>query len=187
LFSNRSTLLFIGILLTGLNTVFLILRILGFQFLPPGSMPSPSGSTPSPSTTVVTLIWLGNYSVVLAPISWLLLAGGFWYWRGSTRALWKEAGFSSDVFKLLMKMKGGPNRVKVLNALQVPKDRLQLSKELGLDWKVIDSHIKVLHDHGLIQEHANYGRNVRLYVLTDTGKTLLKVVEKIGDSSDQQH
>ena len=48
---------------------------------------------------------------------------------------WTNTGFDKDVFKLLMRMKGGTSRLKVLNALSAaPKDRLQLSRDqFGLE------------------------------------------------------
>lgn len=66
------------------------------------------------------------------------------------RSRWKNAGFDADSFRLIVKMKGGPTRLSILKALAAPKDRLQLANELGLDWKTVDHHIRVLGDYGFI-------------------------------------
>ena len=87
-------------------------------------------------------------------------------------------GFGSDVFELFMKMKGGATRIKVLNVLNTPKDRLQLAQELGVDWKTVDRHVQILNKYGFVREKSAYG-TVRLYEVTPIGKMLLDVFEDI--------
>jgi len=79
-----------------------------------------------------------------------------------------------------MKMKGGATRIKVLNTLTTPKDRLQLADELGVDWKTIDRHVQILNKYGFVREQAAYG-TVRMYEVTPLGKMLLNVFDEIGD------
>jgi len=121
------------------------------------------------------------YFYWLTPAVWSLTLGlGAWVWKGKTRMAWTTTGFDKDVFKLLMRMKGGASRMKVLNALSAsPKDRLQLSRELKLDWKTIDRHIAILHNHGLIEERGTFGNNIKIFVLTDRGKALAKLVDEL--------
>jgi DNA-binding HxlR family transcriptional regulator len=118
-------------------------------------------------------------ALILAPICWVLL-GGALVWRGRVRSAYSEMGFGSDVFELFMKMKGGATRIKVLNTLTTPKDRLQLAEELGVDWKTIDRHVQILNKYGFVREQAAYG-TVRMYEVTPLGKMLLNVFDEIGD------
>jgi hypothetical protein len=127
-------------------------------------------------------------SLLLAPVCWIVL-GGMWVWRGRVRARYSEMGFGSDVFELFMKMKGGATRIKVLNTLATPKDRLQLAEELGVDWKTVDRHVQILHKYGFVTEQAAYG-TVRLYQVTPMGKMLLNLFDDLertdGPVSQQQ-
>ncbi len=91
------------------------------------------------------------------------------------KSRWESLGFDSDVFQLFVKMRGAGTRLKLMNALSVPKDRLQLAQELALDWKAIDYQVELLRKHGFIQEQAAYGR-VKLYELSGTGKELLQLL-----------
>lgn len=77
-----------------------------------------------------------------------------------------------------MKMKGGRTRLKLLEQLSVPKDRMQLARELGVDWKSVDRHVEVLQKHGFVQEVLAYG-NVRLYKLTSMGIVLLQLIDDL--------
>ncbi len=116
-------------------------------------------------------------ALLLAPVTWILVAGA-WVWRGRVRARYSEMGFGSDVFELFMKMKGGATRIKVLNTLSTPKDRLQLAEELGVDWKTVDRHVQILNKYGFVREQAAYG-TVRLYEVTPMGKMLLNLFDDL--------
>lgn len=76
-------------------------------------------------------------------------------------------------------MKGGRNRVMLLKDLDRPKDRLQLARDLDLDWKTVEHHVNVLLVNGLIDENAVYG-NVKTFELTATGRNVLRVLEDSG-------
>ena len=65
-----------------------------------------------------------------------------------------------------------------MRALETPKDRYQLSKDLGLDWTTIDYQVRVLLKYGLVAEDSAYG-NVRLYRLTPVGELLLKALREL--------
>ncbi|MGH9918050.1 MAG: hypothetical protein ACRD6W_04155 [Nitrososphaerales archaeon] len=116
-------------------------------------------------------------SLLLAPVCWIVL-GGMWVWRGKVRARYSEMGFGSDVFELFMKMKGGATRIKVLNTLTTPKDRLQLAGELGVDWKTVDRHVQILNKYGFVKEQAAFG-TVKLYEVTPMGKMLLNLFDDL--------
>lgn len=122
---------------------------------------------------------LQSSALFLAPICWVLLAGAL-VWRGRIRSAYSEMGFGSDVFELFMKMKGGATRIKVLNTLTTPKDRLQLAQELGVDWKTVDRHVQILNRYGFVKESSAYG-TIRLYEVTPLGKMLLNLFDDLGD------
>lgn len=117
-----------------------------------------------------------------------LLASGGWgvvaiasLWYQRTTSTWRKMGFDSDVFKLLMRTKGGPTRIRLLKSLTKSKNRLELSRELGYDWNVIDRHIRILLKYGMIEEDTIYG-NVKLYQLTGAGKKLVSLVEELQEA-----
>ena len=141
-----------------------------------------SSSTGYPSFLLPEILlplaqFLSTHSVVLAPTTWLL-AGGVWIWRGRVKSQWEGLGFDSDVFRLFMKMKGGKSRMKLLSALGKPKDRYQLAKELGMDWRAVDQHVVALCRRGLVTDEITYGK-VRMYQLTPAGKRILALLEDI--------
>ena len=124
---------------------------------------------------------LGN-SPALSATSWALV-GGVWIWRGRVKSRWEGLGFDSGTFDLFIKMKGAKTRLNLLDALAMPKDRLQLAQELGLDWKAIDYHIILLNKYGLVHEDQAYGR-VKMYRLTTLGETLLQLLKEFNREID---
>jgi DNA-binding transcriptional ArsR family regulator len=105
-------------------------------------------------------------------------------WRGRLKSRWEELGFDSDVFQLFVKMKGGRTKLKVMNALGKPKDRYQLAKELGLDWRAVDQHLVALARCGLVSNDVVYGK-VRMYALTSSGTRLLRLLEDMNAETDK--
>jgi len=67
----------------------------------------------------------------------------------------------------------------MLKSLSLPKDRNQLASELGMDWKGIDRHTKILSKYGLLEEEAAYGKVV-IFRLTAAGHSLLQLLEDLG-------
>jgi hypothetical protein len=145
----------------------------GDQFAAAASTPSPRAA----STLQSTVQFFEAHSPVLAPASWFFV-GGMWIWRGRMKSRWTDLGFDSDVFGLFVRMKGAKTRIRLLDALSVPKDRLQLAQELGLDWKAVDRHIEILDKYGFVHETVAYGK-VRMYGLTSTGKLLLQLLDEL--------
>ena len=184
--SKKGSIIFsIIVLFAACSTALLILRILGITLF--------EGSTLDhlviPSEYYALILYganLENSSYIIAPVSWLLVGTGLWIWRGRTRALFQNAGFDKDVFKLLLRTKGGNSRTELLKALLTPKDRMQLSKELGIDWKAIDRHLKVLQKFGLIQEEADMKANRKRFVITKIGQMLLNVLEEMKELEKEQ-
>jgi hypothetical protein len=125
-----------------------------------------------------------DHSLILAPSSWVAV-GGMWIWRGRMRSKWTDLGFDSDVFTLFVRMKGAKTRIRLLDALSVPKDRLQLAEELGLDWKSVDRHVAVMKKYGFLDDKVAYGR-VRMYQLTPVGLSLLKLLQELSGEETRE-
>ncbi len=72
--------------------------------------------------------------------------------------------------------RGGPNRIKIISILKRrPANTHELSQELGLDYKAIQHHIKVLEKNNLV--NADGPRYGRIYCLS----TLLEVHTNVFD------
>lgn len=81
----------------------------------------------------------------------------------------------------MMQMRGGPTRIRLLRSLTAPKNRLELSRELGYDWNVIDRHTRILLKYGMLEETSVYG-SVKLFQLTGTGKKLVQLIEELQEA-----
>ncbi len=149
----------------------------------------PNSEGKSPYFFIVSLLESARtYLLGSASLSWILTAG-LWIWRGRTRAAWLKLGFDRDTFKLFLEMKrGGLTRLMILKGLVAPKDRLQLSKELGIDWKAINRHVRLLEKYGLLGVRKDLGseRNAVMFELTSTGKKLLQFLEEQLQSSFEE-
>ena len=109
---------------------------------------------------------------------------GAWLWRGRVKSQWIRLGLTEDLFRLLTKMRGSGTRTSIMEALETPKDRFQLSKSLGLDWTTVDYQVGVLLKYGLVIEESAYG-NVKLYKLTPIGEVLLKALKEMEGKEGQ--
>ncbi|HXV46647.1 MAG TPA: hypothetical protein VD736_08250 [Nitrososphaera sp.] len=98
-------------------------------------------------------------------------------WRGQTRSGWTENGLCCGVFELLVKMKGGRTRTNLLRLLNEPRNKLQLSHELDIDWKAVDGHITKLSQYGLVAEVVTVG-TCRVYAITQKGRLALELADK---------
>ena len=98
-------------------------------------------------------------------------------WRGVIKSKWTESGLCCGVFELLVKMKGGRTRTMLLRSLLEPRNKLQLSHELVIDWKAVDAHITKLLQYGLVAEVVTVG-TCRVYVITQKGRQALELAEK---------
>lgn len=158
------------------NTVLLGLELGSYH---PWKQPNTNSSSFEPPVSPVNsaLILLQSGSYVLAPLTWGFVLGA-WLWRGRVRSEWSRLGLSEDLFRLLTKMRGSGTRTSIMVALETPKDRFQLSKDLGLDWTTIDYQVRVLLKYGLVTEDVAYG-NVKLYRLTPVGEVLLKALREM--------
>ncbi|MEM0382049.1 MAG: winged helix-turn-helix domain-containing protein [Nitrososphaerota archaeon] len=112
--------------------------------------------------------------------SWLGVGATLAY-KGLVRHMWSRSMFDYAVFRLMVKMRGASTRVRMLRSLEMPMNRYQLAKTLGIDWKTVDRNIEVLKSYGLIHEQVSEGEE-RLYVLSPQGQQLLELLEKLSES-----
>jgi hypothetical protein len=96
-------------------------------------------------------------------------------WRGYVRSKWTESGLCCGVFELLVRKKGGETRMMLLKSLLEPKNKLQLSHELGIDWKAVDSHISKMLQFCLVQEVVTVG-TCKVYSITQKGRRALALI-----------
>lgn len=109
--------------------------------------------------------------------SWLFIFGAL-IWRGRLKSRWIKGGFTRDIFNLFVLMRGSSTRISLLAALTEPKDRNQLSKEIGQDWVAVDRQIRILVRFKLVHETAVYGK-VKFYRISTTGRNLLNLVGQL--------
>jgi DNA-binding transcriptional ArsR family regulator len=111
----------------------------------------------------------------ILPITWGAVAGTL-IWRGKVRSQWHRQGYDYDMFRLVASMRGSATRVELLNAVvHLPKNKLQLAKELGVDWKTIDNHVEVLLKNGLVEERMAIGTS-RYYGATRNANKVLSLL-----------
>ena len=103
-------------------------------------------------------------------------------WRGRMKSKWTESGLCCGVFELLVRMRGGETRIKLLRSLAEPKNKLQLAHELGIDWKAADCHITKLLQYSLVQEVMVVG-TCRVYSITQKGRHALELAEIFQDEN----
>ena len=76
--------------------------------------------------------------------------------------------------------RGGPNRVRILQALdERPRNANQLAEELDLDYKTVRHHLDVLSDNGVVTKSGDdYGA---VYLPTDQARHHWETVEDVMD------
>lgn len=124
-------------------------------------------------------------SLYILPISWAAVAGVL-IWRGRIRSMWTKQGYDYDTFKLVARMKGSHVRVRLLAVLELPKNKMQLAKDLGVDWKTIDTHVDVLIRNGLVEEMTHVG-NSKYYIVSEHGKRVLSLLSTSEKNNQEQN
>jgi hypothetical protein len=66
----------------------------------------------------------------------------------------------------------------------VPKNKLQLSHELEIDWKAVDGHINKLLNYGFVAEAAMVGI-CKVYAITQKGIRALELVDQPPDGIEE--
>jgi len=58
---------------------------------------------------------------------------------------------------LFVGSRGAPNRIRIMSALRkMPSNRNQLAIELGIEYKAIQHHLKVLEKNNLVRKTENH-------------------------------
>jgi len=165
---------------TALNTILVFTQLLTPLVAPAsagGAITSLSNSVER-SRPILGFFQANSYG--FAAGGWVFI--GTIIWRGRIRSTWRRLGFEQDVFRLVASSRGARTRITLLEAMAAPKDRLQLANELGTDWNVVDRHVKILAQYGLVTEERAYGK-VKFYRMTESGRNLLKLLEESNESS----
>lgn len=114
-------------------------------------------------------------SPVILPVTWGAVLGTV-IWRGKVRSEWSKQGYDYDTFRLVTKMRGSSTRQRLLDSLKAgQRNKLQLAREFGVDWKTIDNHIEMLVQSGLVEEKMMIG-TARYYGTTKRGKKVLSLL-----------
>ncbi|AFU59174.1 MAG: winged helix-turn-helix domain-containing protein [Nitrososphaera sp.] len=141
-------------------------------------------ATASPTDQIAASIY--GSSPIILPITWGTVAGTL-IWRGKVRSTWSKQGYDYDTFKLLTRMRGSPMRIRLLNAINSsPKNKLQLAKELDVDWKTIDNHIEMLLHSRLVEERTVVG-TARYYAITHDGIKVLSLLSNSSEMTDSEN
>jgi DNA-binding transcriptional ArsR family regulator len=99
--------------------------------------------------------------------------------HSQVKSLFARKGFGGDVYDLMIGMRGGGSRVSLLQNMDSPRHRQELSELTGIDWKEVDRQLEVLEKYGLVKLYAQSG-TVKLYQVTEQGKLLLGLIEELG-------
>jgi DNA-binding transcriptional ArsR family regulator len=103
--------------------------------------------------------------------------------RSQVKSVFAKMGFGGDVYDLMVGMRGAGSRVSLLQNMETPKHRLELSELTGIDWKEVDRQLSVLEKYGLVKIQAQSG-TVKLYQVTEQGKLLLNLVGELSKGSN---
>lgn len=76
--------------------------------------------------------------------------------------------------------RGGPTRIKIINLIMKrPYNMNQLSKKLGMDYKTVQHHIKILEENRIIvAEEKKYGSIFFLSQLFESEKEIFEEIKK---------
>jgi len=88
------------------------------------------------------------------------------------------------LWQTLAGTRGGPNRVRILNAIDdQPRNANQLAEDLDLAYTTVQYHLDVLETNGLItSSDADYGQ---VYLPSDRARThwdtVSEIISQVGD------
>jgi predicted transcriptional regulator len=141
-----------------------------------------ASSGPSQSTAGGPLGLFWQYSVPFSTFGWafvgLSVFAGRHGRKSQMRSLFEKRGFGSEVFDLMIGMRGGGSRLALLKGMQEPRHRQELADITGIDWKEVDRQIGVLEKYGLVKMYAQSG-TVQIYQITEQGKLLLNLISDL--------
>ena len=83
---------------------------------------------------------------------------------------------------LFVGSRGGTNRIRIMSALRKkPSNKNQLATELGMDYKNIQHHIKILEGNNLVKKIGNhYGMTYYVSTLFENSEAMFdEIVDKL--------
>ncbi len=83
---------------------------------------------------------------------------------------------------LFVGSRGATNRIRIMSALRkMPSNRNQLAKELGIEYKLIQHHLKVLEKNNLVIKTGNrYGLTFCVSALFENGEFVFdEIVDRL--------
>jgi DNA-binding HxlR family transcriptional regulator len=129
-----------------------------------------------------------QYSVPLGLAGWVFvgisIVGGQHSSKSKIKGIFAKRGFGSEVFDLMIGMRGGGSRLTLLREMQEPRHRQELAEVTGIDWKEVDRQISVLEKYGLVKVYAESG-TVKMYHITEQGKLLLGLMADLQSPRQQ--
>ncbi len=94
------------------------------------------------------------------------------------RRLFAQEGLGADVYDLMMGMRGGTSRLALLQHMETPRHKHELSELTGIDWKEVNRELGLLEEYGLVKMYAQSG-TIRLYRVTEQGSLLVKLIVEL--------
>ncbi len=85
--------------------------------------------------------------------------------------------------------RGGTNRIRIISHLRnTPSNTHQLAKQIGLDYKAVQHHLKNLEQNNLVTKvGSNYGATYFPSVLFEDSETLFdEIISKLNKVSDKK-
>src|SRR5208283_1518719 len=150
-----------------------------------GILTSPTSSPSVLNGLYTSVNPIFGYSVPLSAAGWVAVGLVVFEGRASgnrrsrVKSAFAKMGFGSEVYDLMIGMRGAGSRVSLLENMESPKHRLELSELTGIDWKEVDRQLSVLEKYGLVKVYAQSG-TIQLYQVTEQGKLLLNLVGELG-------
>jgi len=83
--------------------------------------------------------------------------------------------------------RGGMNRIRIISHLRImPTNTHQLAKQIGLDYKAVQHHLKTLEQNNLVTKvGSNYGSTYFPSILFEEAEPLFnEIVEKLKKTND---
>ena len=90
---------------------------------------------------------------------------------------------------LFVGSRGGPARVKIISRLRdIPSNTHQLSQDLGLEYKGIQHHLRILEKNNIITKFGgNYGATYTVSIFFEESESMFnEIVERLQKESDDE-
>ncbi|MCI0557997.1 MAG: winged helix-turn-helix domain-containing protein [Nitrososphaera sp.] len=128
---------------------------------------------------LITIVTAGLLSLIPATLRFIFASG-----NGTSPGGYIDPRFKRVLWYLIGSTKGGANRAKIIDLINTrPANANQIASELGLDYKTVIHHLRVLSENGLIitDNKDSYGAVYFLTPLMEKNyPSLREILAKIG-------